>query len=41
MPLGRAAEPEDMAEVVAFLASNRNRFVVGESVIANGGALMA
>jgi NAD(P)-dependent dehydrogenase (short-subunit alcohol dehydrogenase family) len=41
IPLGRAAEPEDMAEVVAFLASNRNRFVVGESVIANGGALMA
>jgi NAD(P)-dependent dehydrogenase (short-subunit alcohol dehydrogenase family) len=41
IPLGRAAEPEDMAELVAFLASNRNRFVVGESVIANGGALMA
>jgi len=41
IPLGRAAEPEDMAEVVAFLASNRNRFVVGECVIANGGALMA
>ena len=41
IPLQRVAEPEDMAEVVAFLASSRNRFVVGESVIANGGALMA
>ena len=36
----RAAEPEDIAEVVLFLASPRNRFVVGETVVANGGMLM-
>jgi 3-oxoacyl-[acyl-carrier protein] reductase len=36
----RAAEPEDIAEVVLFLASKRNRFVVGETVIANGGFTM-
>ncbi len=41
IPVRRAAEPEDIAELVAFLASSRNRYVVGESVIANGGALMA
>ena len=41
VPVRRAAEPEDIAEVVAFLASPRNRFVVGETVIASGGALMA
>lgn len=41
IPVRRAAEPEDIAEVVAFLASPRNRFVVGETVIASGGALMA
>jgi 3-oxoacyl-[acyl-carrier protein] reductase len=41
IPVGRAAEPEDIAEVVAFLASPRNRFVVGETVIASGGLLMA
>lgn len=41
IPIGRAAEPEDIAEVIAFLASPRNRFVVGETVIANGGILMA
>jgi NAD(P)-dependent dehydrogenase (short-subunit alcohol dehydrogenase family) len=41
IPVRRAAEPEDIAELVAFLASRRNRYVVGESVIANGGALMA
>jgi NAD(P)-dependent dehydrogenase (short-subunit alcohol dehydrogenase family) len=40
IPVRRAAEPEDIAELVAFLASSRNRYVVGESVIANGGALM-
>lgn len=41
IPIGRAAEPEDIAEVISFLASPRNRFVVGETVIANGGILMA
>lgn len=41
IPIGRAAEPEDIAEVILFLASPRNRFVVGETVIANGGILMA
>ena len=40
LPLERAAEPEDMAEVIAFLASKRNRFMTGEGVIASGGALM-
>ncbi|HTS93157.1 MAG TPA: SDR family NAD(P)-dependent oxidoreductase [Stellaceae bacterium] len=40
IPVRRAAEPEDIAEVVLFLASPRNRFVVGETVVANGGMLM-
>ncbi|HKD74314.1 MAG TPA: SDR family oxidoreductase [Ktedonobacterales bacterium] len=41
IPVRRAAEPEDIAETVLFLASQANRYVVGECVIANGGALMA
>lgn len=41
IPLGRAAEPDDMAEVVLYLASERNRILVGETVLANGGSLMA
>ena len=41
MPVGYVAEPSDIAEVVLFLASARTRFVVGETVIANGGSLMA
>jgi len=40
IPLGRAAEPEDIAEVVLFLASSRNRFVAGETIVASGGAVM-
>lgn len=41
IPLGRVAEPEDIAEIVAFLASSRNRIIVGEGIMANGGLLMA
>ena len=37
IPLGRAAEPEDIAETILFLASPRNRFVVGETMLVNGG----
>jgi 3-oxoacyl-[acyl-carrier protein] reductase len=40
IPLGRIAEPVDIAEVVLFLASDRNRYVVGETIMANGGSLM-
>jgi NAD(P)-dependent dehydrogenase (short-subunit alcohol dehydrogenase family) len=40
IPVRRAAEPEDMAEIILFLASETNRYVVGECVIANGGGLM-
>ena len=40
IPLGRAAEPEDIAEVVAFLVSSANRFICGETLIASGGEIM-
>ena len=36
-PLGRPAEPEDIADVVAFLASDAARFVHGETIEVNGG----
>jgi NAD(P)-dependent dehydrogenase (short-subunit alcohol dehydrogenase family) len=38
-PLGRSAEPEDIADVVAFLASDAARFVHGETIEVNGGLL--
>jgi len=40
IPVRRAAEPKDIAEAILFLASPRNRFVVGETVMVNGGMLM-
>ncbi len=39
-PLGRLEEPEDVAEVVVFLASDAARFLTGEAINVNGGARM-
>ncbi len=39
-PLGRLEEPEDVADVVVFLASDRARFITGEAINVNGGARM-
>lgn len=36
-PLGRLAEPEDIADVACFLASDAARFISGEVVEVNGG----
>lgn len=36
-PIGRAAQPEEIAEIVAFLASERASFMVGSVVMADGG----
>ena len=40
-PLGRIAAPEDMAGVVAFLASDDARHVTGATVDVNGGFFLA
>lgn len=37
VPLGRIAEPEDIAEVILFLASDAARYMVGAVVEVNGG----
>lgn len=36
-PLGRAGEPEDIAEVVAFLCSEEGRWINGQSLNVSGG----
>ena len=40
IPLKRAAEPAEIADLILFLASRKNRFMVGEAVLANGGIWM-
>jgi meso-butanediol dehydrogenase / (S,S)-butanediol dehydrogenase / diacetyl reductase len=39
-PLARLETPEDVAKVVAFLASEEAAFLTGESISVNGGAYM-
>ncbi|MBI3990459.1 MAG: SDR family oxidoreductase [candidate division NC10 bacterium] len=40
IPLGRFVQAEDIAEAVAFLASDAARFITGEAIEVNGGILM-
>ena len=37
VPLGRIAEPEDIADVILFLASDQARYICGALVEVNGG----
>ena len=39
-PLGRLEEPEDVADVVVFLASDAARFITGEALNVTGGVRM-
>ena len=36
-PLGRMAMPDDIADVVAFLASDSARWITGRTLLADGG----
>jgi acetoacetyl-CoA reductase/3-oxoacyl-[acyl-carrier protein] reductase len=37
IPMGQMCEPEDIANAVAFLASDQSRFVTGQLLVVNGG----
>lgn len=39
-PLGRLGQPEDVAEVIVFLASEQARWLTGQLIYASGGFLM-
>lgn len=38
VPMGRMGEPEDIADVVAFLASDDARWITGQNIAVTGGA---
>jgi 3-oxoacyl-[acyl-carrier protein] reductase len=38
-PLGRLARPEDIADAVAFLASNDSRWITGRTLLTDGGRI--
>ena len=37
VPLGRVADPQDIADVALFLASDLSRYVTGDRILASGG----
>ena len=41
MPLGRMGRPEEIADVVVFLASDRASFVTGTAIAVDGGFVKA
>ena len=40
IPLGRCGEPEDLADAVLFLVSDRARYITGQTLHVNGGLVM-
>jgi NAD(P)-dependent dehydrogenase (short-subunit alcohol dehydrogenase family) len=40
-PIGRAAQPREIAQVIAFLASDQAAYLVGSIVMADGGMSVA
>ena len=40
IPLGRMGQPDDIADVALFLASDEARFITGQTVHVNGGSYM-
>ena len=39
-PIGRLAEPDDISDVITFLASDESRYITGATLDVNGGRLM-
>ena len=39
IPIGRTGRPEEVAELVAFLASDRGAFISGPDYIIDGGTM--
>ena len=37
IPMKRFAQPEEIAEMVSFLSSNKNTYITGQNIIIDGG----
>ncbi|MBT6615528.1 MAG: SDR family oxidoreductase, partial [Deltaproteobacteria bacterium] len=40
VPLGRAGEPQEIADVMLFLASQASSYVTGQTLLVDGGVLL-
>jgi 3-oxoacyl-[acyl-carrier protein] reductase len=40
IPMGRVGEPEDIADVIVFLASHAARYMTGQTIVVDGGLLV-
>jgi len=40
IPMGRVGQPEEIADVIGFLASEQASYVTGETIHVNGGLYM-
>jgi NAD(P)-dependent dehydrogenase (short-subunit alcohol dehydrogenase family) len=40
IPIGRQAEPSEMAGIIAYLASDAGSYITGQSILVDGGILM-
>ena len=41
IPMGRAAQPEEMAAIIEFLASPTSSFMTGTTILADGGTTLS
>ena len=40
IPMGRPGEPEDVAELIAFLAGDGAKYITGQTICVDGGMCM-